>query len=39
MPARIRGCVKRSVVALALWGLISPDLAQRVIQRMKLEAA
>lgn len=38
MPARIRSYAKRGVVALALWGLISPETAQKVIQRMKLEA-
>ena len=39
MGARIRSYAKRSVVALALWGVISPEMAKKIIQRMKLEAA
>lgn len=34
MTALIDRCGKRSVVALALWGVISPELAQKIINWM-----
>lgn len=39
MASRIRSLAKRGVVALALWGLIRPELAQKIIERMKWRCA
>lgn len=39
MDSRIRSLAKRGVVALAVWGLISPELAEKIIDRMKWRCA